>query len=214
MGAKEQFCSIVNAYIHRDGIDDLMKYLENETDFFISPASTEYHGSYPGGLVEHSLNVYDMLICELEFIFGRNWTKRYTMETVAIVALFHDVCKCGRYEAYMRNSKDPETGVWKEHLAYKFNPEYTRMGHAPLSLHRIERYMKLSDEEAQAIFCHMGAFDLSNYFSSLDLSTAFSRNQLAYALHRADMDATHITENKFFVPVPDDEQDHVVQDEQ
>ena len=41
MGAKEQLCSIVNAYIHRDGIDDLMKYLENETDFFTSPASTE-----------------------------------------------------------------------------------------------------------------------------------------------------------------------------
>lgn len=200
MDFKEEFISIVSDTIKRDGIDDLMNYLE-ETDFYESPASTKYHGSYEGGLVEHSLNVYDMLKQELEFIFGKEWRKRYSEETVAIVALFHDICKCGRYKGVLKNVKDQETGTWDTKLTYEYDNNYFLMGHAPLSLHRIENHMKLTDEEAQAIFWHMGAFDLSNYATSLNLSEAFSKNTLAYALHRADMDATHICENKYFEPI-------------
>ena len=46
----------------RDGIDDLIEYLETETDFFTAPASTQYHGAVPGGLVAHSLAVMDAVV--------------------------------------------------------------------------------------------------------------------------------------------------------
>ena len=41
----------------RKGIDNVIKWLD-ETDFKVAPASTQYHASYKGGLLEHSLQVY------------------------------------------------------------------------------------------------------------------------------------------------------------
>lgn len=56
MDNKERFIEIFTSQIHRPGAAELLEWLES-TDFFEAPASTHYHGSYPGGLVEHSLNV-------------------------------------------------------------------------------------------------------------------------------------------------------------
>ena len=61
MDNKERFIEIFTSQIHRPGAAELLEWLES-TDFFEAPASTHYHGSYPGGLVEHSLNVYYELI--------------------------------------------------------------------------------------------------------------------------------------------------------
>lgn len=41
----------------RCGFRDFMEWLD-DTDFFRAPASTKHHGSYEGGLAEHSLNVH------------------------------------------------------------------------------------------------------------------------------------------------------------
>ena len=59
---KDKFIDIYNKYITREGADKLLEYLlSKSSDFFIAPASTRFHGSYEGGLVEHSLNVYECL---------------------------------------------------------------------------------------------------------------------------------------------------------
>ena len=60
---KERFLSIFNEVVHREGAEELLSWLSN-SDFFTAPASTQYHGSHPGGLLEHSLNVYDCLVEE------------------------------------------------------------------------------------------------------------------------------------------------------
>lgn len=54
---KDKFLTICRQRIKRSGIDDLLAWLE-KSDFFTAPASTKYHGAYPGGLLQHSLNVY------------------------------------------------------------------------------------------------------------------------------------------------------------
>lgn len=200
MNSKEEFIKIVNDNINRTGKDELLDYLE-EYGFYEEPASTKYHGSHPGGLLDHSLNAYYNLIEELKFILGSNFEKRYSMESIAIVSLFHDLCKIGRYQKGIRNVKNPDTGVWEQKEVYEYNPNYFTMGHASLSIHRIEKFMKLTDEEAQAIYWHMGAFDISQYSSVRDLSESYSNNTLAFALHRADMLATHICENEKFEPI-------------
>ena len=41
--------------------DDLSDYLA-DNGFFLSPASTKYHGNYEGGLYDHSTNVADRLM--------------------------------------------------------------------------------------------------------------------------------------------------------
>lgn len=42
-------------------IDGLLNYLET-IGFFKAPASTQYHCSFEGGLLQHSLNVYDVML--------------------------------------------------------------------------------------------------------------------------------------------------------
>ena len=58
---KEQFLELLKS-VQREGIEELIKFIEN-SDFFTAPASTKFHGDYEGGLLEHSLKVYDIL-CE------------------------------------------------------------------------------------------------------------------------------------------------------
>lgn len=54
---KDEFLSICKKDICRDGIEELLGWVE-ESDFFYAPASTRFHGNYKYGLLEHSLNVY------------------------------------------------------------------------------------------------------------------------------------------------------------
>lgn len=90
MTNEERFKAIFQDQVNRPGADDLLEWLES-TDFFTAPASTKYHGAYPGGLVEHSLRVYDFLISS-PYAVGTS------AESRAICALLHDVCKAEYYE--------------------------------------------------------------------------------------------------------------------
>lgn len=197
---RKEFETLVHDNITREGVDNLLNYL-NTSDFYRSPASTKYHGSYAGGLVEHSINVYYSLIDELTFILGKEWEKRYSKETVAIVSLFHDICKIGRYKPGKRNVKDPVTGQWHEEPTYFYNEDHVTMGHGSLSVYRIMQFMQLTEVEAGAIYWHMGAYDIGNYNTIGDLSNHYTNNILAFALHRADMMATYVVENEKFEPI-------------
>ena len=60
MSPKEEFIAIYEENIKRPGADKLLEFLK-KSDFFTAPSSTRFHGSYEGGLVQHSLNVYHCL---------------------------------------------------------------------------------------------------------------------------------------------------------
>ena len=107
MTAREEFLDIYQTHIHREGSQELLDYLTNKSDFFTAPASARYHGAYAGGLCQHSVNVFHCLEDYLarprvREIYGLS----YDMESAAIVALLHDVCKIGCYRAGTRNVKD------------------------------------------------------------------------------------------------------------
>lgn len=93
MTNKERFVSLCEN-IHREGKEDLMAWLE-KSDFFSAPASTRFHGSYAGGLLEHSLNVYN----ELKRLLQVYPEVQANEETICIISLFHDLCKVGFYTA-------------------------------------------------------------------------------------------------------------------
>lgn len=61
MNDAERFEQIFLSQVVRPGADKLLEWLKS-TDFFTAPASTRFHGAYPGGLVKHSLNVYYALL--------------------------------------------------------------------------------------------------------------------------------------------------------
>ena len=186
MDLKQEFIRIVNENISREGISDLMGWLET-TDFYTTPASTHHHEAFEGGLLLHSLNVYSQLkkLC--------NWYKCWvTDESLAIVSLFHDICKVGCYKTDMRWRKN-EQNQWEQYATYKFEEDFAYGGHGSKSVYLVQNFMKLTPEEASAINCHMGAWDSSNYSNP---GAVFERNLLAWLLHVADEAATYINETK------------------
>ena len=104
MATKEEFIEIYQQYIHREGSEELLDYLMNKSDFFTAPASARFHGSYVGGLCDHSVHVFRCLEAYLDRPRARDvYGLDYDMESVAIVALLHDLCKVGCYKAGTRN---------------------------------------------------------------------------------------------------------------
>ena len=61
MDYKQKFIEYYQANIHREGADRLLEWLQT-TDFFTAPASTRYHCACPSGLVQHSVNVYEVMM--------------------------------------------------------------------------------------------------------------------------------------------------------
>lgn len=180
MTNKERFLEIVNTNIKRDGIDKLVNYLE-KSDFFTAPASTRFHDSYSGGLLDHSLRVYDRLK-ELVETYKIDTTE----ETIAIISLFHDLCKVDCYSVEQRWRKD-ENNQWEQYDTYKFDEKRHYGGHGSKSVFIVNFYIKLTFEEATAINCHMGLCGDSNDYAVGD---AFRTYPLAYLLHVADMMST------------------------
>lgn len=182
----EEFEQRVKDLIHRDGIDDLMEWLRG-SDFYTAPASTRYHGAFEGGLLDHSLAVHDRL-CQLVECFDEDLPDSLDNESVAICALFHDVCKVGCYKTEMRWRKDAQNR-WEQYPTYKFDEDFPFGGHGSKSVYLVQYFMRLKPEEAAAINCHMGAYDMSSYSKP---SAAYSTYPLAWLLHVADEAATHI----------------------
>lgn len=195
MDIKEKFIEVVDKRIKRDGIGDLMNWL-NQTDFFVAPASTRFHGAFEGGLALHSLNVYSWLNKMSEF-FGIGCDDGFNSmedidESIAIVSLFHDICKVNCYKIDMRWRKDANN-QWEQYATWKFNEDFAFGGHGSKSVYLVQNFIKLTPVEASAINCHMGAYDLSNYNNP---SSVYERNMLAWMLHVADEADTYLKEDQ------------------
>lgn len=188
---KEKFIELYKTNIHREGSDKLMDFLtSSSSDFFSAPASTRFHGSYEGGLLEHSLNVYDCLVDYLTRPRTKElYRMNFTDESVAIVALLHDLCKVNFYKTDLRNVKN-ERGVWEKIPYYTINDELP-YGHGEKSVYIITGFMKLTREEAFAIRYHMG---FSGVEDKNTIGKVFEQFPLALALNVADMEASYYIE--------------------
>lgn len=187
-----RFCGIVSDTISREGIDRLMDWLET-SDFFIAPASTKYHGAYEGGLLEHSLNVYDCLNKQLE---AAGLQGKYKKESVAIVALFHDICKVNFYKKGFRNVKDEESGQWHKKEVYEIDERFPCGDHADKSVIILQNFIRLEPDEILAIRAHMGSWDNAVKGGNGFVGKIFERSPLALCTHLADMMATYLLEER------------------
>jgi hypothetical protein len=170
----------------RAGIESLLTWLET-TDFFSSPASTQYHGAFKGGLLEHSLTVHAAMHLFLKTgLFDPAETRD---SSIAICSLLHDVCKIGRYRRGVRNVKVNGAWVQKDVWEYVQEDPYP-YGHGEKSVELIRRHIDLSDDEALAVRWHMGPWEECD---KKTCSKALER-PLALLLHMADMVASKILE--------------------
>lgn len=191
MTKKDEFIQIYSEKITREGADKFLEYLlSGASDFFTAPASTRFHGSHEGGLLEHSLNVY---YCLTDYLARTRVQNDYHLtcseETAAIVSLLHDVCKINCYRKGTRNVKD-KNGVWQTVPTYEFADEMP-YGHGEKSVYIINGFMRLTREEAFAIRYHMG---FSGEENVRNVGAAFEKYPLAFALSTADMEATYFLE--------------------
>lgn len=192
---KDRFIQLYQAFVKRPGSDKLLAWLET-TDFFEAPASTRFHLSRPGGLVEHSVHVYERLralfIAEKERADLCAGITSQEEETIAICGLLHDVCKANFYTVEMRNRKN-EQGQWEKYPYYVVDDQLP-YGHGEKSVYIISGFMKLTREEAMAIRWHMGFSDTDFKGGGFSVGNAFGKFPLAVLMHIADLQATYLDE--------------------
>lgn len=168
----------------RPGIENLVQWLDN-SDFKVAPASTRYHSNYEGGLLKHSLNVYEECMRQKDLIKLFNVPK----ESIIITSLLHDICKVNYYKMEMRNVK--KNGAWVQEPYYTVEDMFP-MGHGEKSIIIAQQYIQLTEVEIAMIRNHMGGFVDTSYFSSSNL---FNKYPESLILHIADMKATYILES-------------------
>lgn len=140
-------------------IPQVMKCLDwiRKTDFYAAPASTQYHDSYPGGLLHHTLNVVRNIID----LHKLDKFKDVQIEDAILIALVHDWCKIGLYESYDKNVKNEKTGVWEKQRAYRHRGEIVPLGHGAESMFLASKFFGLMQNEACAIRWHMGEYNVA-----------------------------------------------------
>jgi len=208
-GNKEEFIKIYKRYIKREGAGELLAWIE-KSDFFEAPASTKYHLNVPGGLCEHSLNVFYRLraFLENEYLADHDSECPYDNETIALVSLLHDICKVYHFTINWRNQKNYDQEkvsnspkylvkhdadgdfIWDKMPYYDIDERFI-YGHGEKSVYLIREFVKLTPEEAQAIRFHMGSWNKEEARNAGDV---YAQSVLALYLHFADEAATFIDE--------------------
>lgn len=196
--------------ITRDGKDELMEYIRNKTDFYIAPASTQFHLSCEGGLLQHSLNVYDCLIAKKQSPIWKRVFEEIPEESLIIMSLLHDLCKVNFYVKGTKNQKtyDPnkvaaadgwkikhdDIGdfIWETVLRYEVN-DTMPLGHGEKSVMLINCFMKLKVYEIFAIRWHMGFSEEKSQYKAL--GEAMEKYPIVLALHEADLEASKLLED-------------------
>ena len=169
----------------RPGIDDLIKWME-ENGFFEAPCSSRYHLAKPGGLAEHSLNVYKNCIAWTNAMYqnGEIEVTYSFFDSIAICALLHDLGKAGQFgkPIYLENTEDSE-------YPYRSNKDLLYVPHEIRSIAIASRFIELTEEEQFAILRHNGLYSDSQGLKG-------NETPLMLILHHSDMWAARVTERE------------------
>ena len=140
-----------------DEFADLIDYIENETEWLTAPASTRFHLCRENGLLEHSLNVAEILIQLKNTLYPV-----IEDESCVLVALLHDLGKVGMPGSplYLKNkpTENQRRAGYGPTYPYSYNNGLTYLSVPIRSLYLALPYITLTEEEAQAIAYHDGQY--------------------------------------------------------
>lgn len=206
----ERFEEIVKK-VNRPGFEKLLKYVRT-SDFYTAPASTRFHLACEGGLLQHSLNVYDCLMDKKKNPVWEPVLAAIPEESLIIVALFHDICKTKFYKKTTRNQKTydkekvqaaenwqrkqhDQAGdfIWESVETYTVEDQMP-LGHGEKSVMILQQYITLERQEMFSIRWHMGFAEDQNNINNVSL--AMEKCPLVLALFEADMEASKLKEKK------------------
>lgn len=201
---KIAFCSLLNS-IERDGaqVDKLIHKLES-SDFFEAPASSKYHNSEEGGLVDHSLKVYNNLVSLVKM---KGLDNVIPKDSIIICGLLHDMSKMNLYEKYYANkkvysdsgSKFDNIGKfdWQAVEAYRTRDDNDRFiygSHEETSEYMVSTFIPLTVDESVAIMNHHNGISWDS--KKAVSGCLYARYPLACLLHVADIMSTYIDEER------------------
>ena len=205
----KRFEELMNS-VTREGKDKLMDYIKNKTDFYKAPASTQFHLSCEGGLLQHSLNVYDCLIAKKDSPIWKKTFEKIPDESLIIMALLHDLCKVNFYVKGTKNQKTYEADkvaaaekwqvkhdamgdfVWETVLNYEVKDSMP-LGHCEKIFMLINCFIRLINFEIFAIRLHMGFSEEKSQYKAL--GEAIEKYPIILALYEADLEASKILED-------------------
>lgn len=144
--------------------------------FFDAPASTKYHGTYAGGLYDHSFAVYKWLKTITENM-NLQWQRP---ESPFIVGMFHDLCKCDQYKL-VKNQDESH---------YEHVDNLLLTGHGAKSVMLLSTVMQLTEEEMLCIRYHMGAYEKDDWPG---FDAAIRKYSTVLYTHTADMLASKVS---------------------
>ena len=135
----------------------LIAFMEKETTWLISPASTKYHLCKEGGLLEHSVNVAESMLKIRKALIPE-----VNEESCVIVSLIHDLGKVGmpgnpQYLINEPTEKQQKYG-YKPDAPYRFNKDLTYLSVPIRSLYLASKHIELTEQEVQAIVYHDGQY--------------------------------------------------------
>lgn len=193
---KERFCELLRS-TGRENIDYVIEDLETY-GFFEAPASVRNHYNHPGGLLQHSLSVYDAAVMLREGLIKQrpDLEEKLPMNSVIIASLLHDTCKANIYRLVSRKRKN-EIGMWEDVQEYEVNYSQLPMGHGEKSVVMLLRSgLDLEDDEILAIRWHMGAWCVDNTQIEQERSyrTAVAQSPLVPLIHSADTISSQLLE--------------------
>lgn len=164
-------------------LTNITAYLNN-INYFDAPATTQYNGSYAGGLCEQALKV----CFELGQLCNAYYPNKYTEADIIKVALLKDVYRAELYEPYQKNVKNDQTGQWEQIGAYKNKdqrPVYGDLGFS--SYMAIRNLIQLTDEQIEAIVQNS---TLNNF--SVDIHEIYKQYPLVTLTKMAELAAVYI----------------------
>jgi hypothetical protein len=203
VNSKQKFIDYVNLYIKRDGIQNVLAYLE-QSDFYVAPASTMFHLNIEGGLCQHSINVFETALSIYQNTlrpFEESGQTNYdgatslNTESIAVVCLLHDISKVGLYHKKEKWKKD-EHNQWQSYIGYEVKDNMP-LPHATKSIVMIQQFMKLTGHEMLAIEYHHSFSDISRVLDSTakySYTQALKISPLVTLVAQADMFATFLLE--------------------
>ena len=163
----------------KDQVMAFKGFLEKETSWLTSPASTRFHLNIEKGLLLHSVGVtYNAL--ELKNLLAKDISN----ESIIITGLFHDLGKVGLPGKPYYLPNDNKWEIDNRGKTYKINPDIITMNIAVRSLFLIGKHISLTEMEAQAIVAHDGIYPVRGGVNNLDYHHNECRLQMI--IHFAD----------------------------
>lgn len=166
----------------RSGIDDLLCWMD-KNGFYDAPCSSKHHLAKPGGLAEHSLNVYQAAIDLTKTLYVHNGGFTFEfIDSLIICALLHDLGKAGQF------GKKNYIMTPDSHPFYESNKKLLYIPHEVRSIAIASRFIELTEEEQFAILYHNGLYGELK-------SIKGNETPLYMILHFADMWASRVIED-------------------